>query len=146
MDVGRRLSLLVGCILVATAACAGDGTGPGDGDNGPTEISFAADIQPIFTNSCALSGCHAGGSPAVGMNLSDGQAYTNIVNVAAVALPSMDRISPGEPDSSYLVHKIQGTQAAVGGVGERMPLSGCCLSQAQIESIRAWVEAGAENN
>jgi hypothetical protein len=58
----------------------------------------------------------------------------------------MDRIEPGEPDNSYLVYKIQGNQASVGGVGQRMPLSGCCLSQDQIETIRAWVEAGAENN
>jgi hypothetical protein len=28
------------------------------------EISFAKDIQPIFTASCALAGCHAGNSPS----------------------------------------------------------------------------------
>jgi hypothetical protein len=53
MYVGSRLPLLIGCILVVTAACAGDGTGLDDGDNGDGEISFANDVQPIFTNSCA---------------------------------------------------------------------------------------------
>lgn len=145
MYVGSRLSLLIGCVLVGAVACAGDGTGLDDGENGD-EISFAADVQPIFTNSCALSGCHAGGSPARGLNLTEGQAYANIVGVSSVELASMNRIEPGEPDSSYLVHKIQGTQASVGGIGDRMPLIGCCLSQAEIDVIRDWVAAGAENN
>jgi hypothetical protein len=147
MNPRNRLSPIVGCILVGAVACAGDGTGLEDGDNGDTGLSFAENVQPIFTNSCAFAGgCHAGGSPALGMNLSAGQAYQNIVNVAADQLPSMDRIEPGEPDNSYLVYKIQGTQTSVGGTGQRMPLTGCCLSQAQIDTIRAWVEAGAENN
>jgi hypothetical protein len=142
----RHFSLFIGCVLTVTAACAGDGTGLDNGDNGDTAISFARDIQPIFTVSCALSGCHAGGSPSAGMNLSDGQAYQNIVNVPSVGLASMNRVTPGEPDNSYLIHKIQGTQASVGGGGSRMPLIGCCLAQSQIDTIRAWVEAGAENN
>ncbi|MHC4235925.1 MAG: hypothetical protein ACYSUQ_12480 [Planctomycetota bacterium] len=146
MSVLSRLSLLIGWVVIAATACAGDGTGLDDDNNGDAEISFADDVQPIFTISCALSGCHAGASPSVGMNLSAGQALQNIVNVASVELASMDRITPGEPDNSYLIHKIQGTQGSVGGVGGRMPLVGCCLSQAQIDTIRAWVEAGAENN
>ena len=146
MNVRNRWFVLIGCLLAGAVGCAGDGTGLDDGDNGGTEVSFAEDVQPIFTNSCAISNCHAGGSPSIGMNLSAGQAYQNIVNVPAVELAGMDRITPGEPDSSYLVHKIQGTQLDVGGTGQRMPLIGCCLSQTQIETILAWVEAGAENN
>ncbi len=146
MSVLSRLSLLIGWVVIAATACAGDGTGLDDDNNGDAEISFANDIQPIFTNSCALSGCHAGSSPQVGLNLSEGQSFQNIVSVASVELASMNRITPGEPDNSYLIHKIQGTQGSVGGVGDRMPLTGCCLSQAQIDTIRAWGEAGAENN
>ncbi len=56
------------------------------------------------------------------------------------------RIKPLEPDSSYLVHKIQGTQASVNGSGSRMPLGGAPLSQAQIDTVRAWVKKGASNN
>lgn len=147
MRIKRRLSLLTASILAGVVACAGDGTGLEDGNNSGNEISFAEDIQPIFTNSCAFAGgCHAGGSPALGMNLSAGQAYQNIVNVPADQLSSMNRIEPDEPDNSYLIHKIQGTQSSVGGTGQRMPLTGCCLSQTQIDLIRAWVDAGAENN
>jgi hypothetical protein len=133
-------------ISLGSLGCAGDGTGvdgqPLDGD----EVSFADDVQPIFTNSCAFSGCHGGASPQLGMNLSAGQAYANIVNVAAVEVPTLMRVRPSLPDSSYLVHKIQGTQASVGGTGGQMPLSGCCLTADQIATIRSWVEDGALNN
>lgn len=111
-------------------------------------ISFGGDVQPIFTTNCALSGCHAGSSPQEGQNLEDGQAYSNIVNVPSNQ-SALDRIEPGRPDDSYLVHKIQGTQGTVGGSGDRMP-QGCsgdaCLSQAEIDLIRLWVSEGALNN
>lgn len=114
-----------------------------------TPVSFAADIQPIFTNNCAFSGCHGTNNPQpIGgpQILAAGQAYANIVNVAAFELGSMDRIEPGQPDNSYLIHKIQGTQVSVGGSGSRMPLSGTPLSAEVIELIRRWVAEGAKDN
>jgi len=58
----------------------------------------------------------------------------------------MKRVRPFMPDSSYLVHKIQGTQTTVGGTGARMPL-GCsgsgCLPNASINLIRNWILQGA---
>lgn len=142
-----RTCFLVALTTTFAAACAGEGTAPENGGNGGGEISFANDIQRIFTASCAFTnGCHAGAFPPEGLNLAAGQAYSNIVNVASSQLSSMDRITPGEPEDSYLIHKIQGSQGTVGGTGNRMPLTGCCLPQAKIDTIRAWVEAGAENN
>lgn len=79
------------------------------------------------------------------MNLSAGQAYGNTVNVESLERAGMDRIEPGAPDDSYLVHKIQGTQADVGGSGVRMPVGGQ-LTQAEIETIRSWIAAGAADN
>jgi hypothetical protein len=58
----------------------------------------------------------------------------------------MMRVKPFLPDSSYLIHKIEGTQADVGGSGERMPRGGMPLTQAQIDLIRAWITVGAKNN
>jgi hypothetical protein len=103
-------------------------------------------VQPIFTTNCAVSGCHAGAAPAQGMTLSTGQAFANTVNVASNQVQGLDRIEPNQPDQSYLVHKIQGTQASVGGSGNRMPLGGASLSQADIDTIRDWITAGAQNN
>lgn len=147
-------SWLVRSVVVTAAvvglACAGDGsvTDPGDDNNnggGGGGTGFAAAVQPILTASCAVSGCHAGASPAQGMNLSSGQAYANIVNVPSIE-SSLMRVKPCEPDSSYLVHKIQGTQGTVGGSGGQMPLGRAALSQAQIDVIRQWITDGAPNN
>jgi hypothetical protein len=112
-------------------------------------VSFAGDIQPVFTANCALSGCHGDtNTQPVGkpMLLVSGQAYDNIVDVAAFELASMDRIEPGQPDNSYLVHKIQGTQLDVGGSGDQMPLGQTPLPQEVIDLIRRWITEGAEEN
>ena len=90
----------------------------------PTEgpVSFANDVQPTLVGSCALSGCHGSNAnpPEKPMALSAGQAYDNIVGVSSAELPAMLRVGPGQPDNSYLLHKIQGTQLSV-GAGKRMP-------------------------
>ncbi len=134
------------------SACAGDGTGLDENGNPignpppDDSITLSGDVQPIFTANCATSGCHAGTSPALGQNLSAGQAYAAIVNVPSQEVPALMRVRPFLPDSSYLVHKVQGTQGSVGGSGGRMPLGGAPLTAEQIAIIRAWITAGALNN
>jgi hypothetical protein len=143
--LARSSATLVAALFVV--ACAGDGTGVGGpGDTEPTAPTLSGDVQPILTGNCAFSGCHAGSSPAQGMNLSEGQTFSSTVGVASNELPTMNRIEPGDADQSYLVNKIQGTQDAVGGSGGQMPLGGTPLTTEQVTTIRAWVEAGAENN
>lgn len=106
----------------------------------PTLSELQADI---FTPSCAKSGCHAGPAPAQGMNLSDGQTFANTVGVPSTEVASLDRVEPGNPDDSYLVRKVEGT-ASVGG---RMPLDGPpFLTNAQMQSIRDWIAAGAQDD
>lgn len=143
-----------GMLMAGVVACGpGNGVGLdasghpiGTGAECQDSVCFARDIQPIFTANCALSGCHAGTSPQQGQNLSEGLAYQAIVNVPANERAGMMRVRPSQPDSSYLVHKIQGTQASVGGSGGQMPLGGTPLSQSQVDLIRAWIAAGAKNN
>jgi hypothetical protein len=140
-----RVPRLIAAIgWVAGIACAGDGTGLDEfeGDGAVT----LEDVQPVFSGNCALSGCHAGASPAQGMNLGAGQTFASVVNVASLELPSMNRVTPNQPDNSYLVHKVQGTHLGVGGSGSQMPLGRSPLSQGEIDLIRAWIEAGARPN
>jgi hypothetical protein len=138
LSLSLALALLIGgCFSEHT-------TGPSGG-----AVSFAADVQPILSGSCALSNCHGtsnanpAGKPMV---LATGQAYDNIVGVSAAQLTSMQRIRAGEPNNSYLIHKLQGTHQSVGGSGGRMPLGSAALSQAQIDLIRRWVTEGARRN
>ncbi|HEY3279890.1 MAG TPA: Ig-like domain-containing protein [Gemmatimonadales bacterium] len=111
----------------------------------PTTLNGA--VQPIFTVSCA--GCHFAGGQA-NMNLTSGAAFSNIVNTPA-GESALDRAEPFVPDSSYLVHKIQGThlQPPANGSGARMPFEctgASCLTKGQINIIRNWILQGAQNN
>lgn len=134
---------------LAVVACSGDGTGvDGNGGNGAAP-TFSGEVQPIFTNRCALSGCHIGSNappPGKPMDLSAGQAFGNIVNVSSIQVDSLLRVRAGSPDRSYLVFKIEGRAGSVGGENTRMPLGMSPLSQDQINTIRAWIAAGAQNN
>jgi hypothetical protein len=109
-----------------------------------TPISFGTSVVTVFTASCA--GCHP---PNQSLDLTASQAFSNIVGVNSAQLPALKRVRPFRPDSSYLIHKIQGTQSTVGGGGARMPL-GCagagCLSNTVINTIRNWILQGALNN
>jgi mono/diheme cytochrome c family protein len=98
----------------------------------------------IFTPVC--SGCHTGGGSSLpsSMNLSSAAAtFAAIVGVASTEQPSVMRISAGNPDTSYLVRKIEGAAGISGG---RMPLGGAPLDPALIANVRAWITAGAQNN
>lgn len=113
----------------------------GDTEETDTSVNLVpANVQTIFTDHCALSGCHAGSSPAQGQNLSESRAYGSIVNVTAQQSPSKKRIAPGDTTNSYMFEKIKGT----GGIsGDRMPLGGPYLTVAQIDTIRQWILLGA---
>jgi len=133
----------VAALMIGVLACSGDGeNGPMDPPTSDTSL-FAA-VQSILTGNCAFSGCHAGSTPQQGMNLSAGHAYSNIVGVASNEVPRLMRVAPSDPDSSYLVLKVEGKAGLVGGVGTQMPLGGA-LSQAQIDTIRAWIAEGANH-
>ncbi len=113
-----------------------------DGGSEPT-VSFANDVQPIFTANCALAGCHNAATAQQGLVLEAGSAFSNIVNVPSSEQPSVFRVSPGDADASYLVRKIRGTSGITGG---RMPLNRTPLSAAQIDTIATWVNEGAADN
>ncbi len=138
------LRVAIGVFLLASVACAGDGTGLDD--FGGDEVTLSGDVQPIFTGNCAFTGCHAGSSPQEGMSLGEGQTFSNVVNVQARQLLTMNRVTPNQPDNSYLVHKVQDTHMAAGGSGSRMPEGQPPLSQSDIDLIRAWIQAGALPN
>lgn len=107
-----------------------------------TVISLSKDVQPIFNASCV--GCHSGANPS-GLNIAAASAFGNLVNVKSSQSPLM-RVAPRDPDKSYLIIKLKGTQAQAGGSGERMPLNKPALSDAQIETISRWISIGAPQN
>ena len=103
-----------------------------------------SDLQAnIFTPKC--SGCHNGVGAALPgvMNLSAGATFTSVVGVASIQRPELKRVLQNDSTNSYLYHKITGVDI---GATSRMPLVGGVLSQAEIDSVKSWIDAGAQNN
>jgi hypothetical protein len=129
--------VLAGCGTVKSP------TEPAPTPGGVQAFTFTQIQTTIFTPVCAKAGCHAAGSAPSGLELEAGQSYGNLVGRPANENGSLDRVSPGNPDRSYIILKLRGDPAIT---GERMPLGGPYLSTAQIEGIAAWIRAGAPNN
>ena len=103
-----------------------------------TEAYDSTDIQDIVDVECA--GCHVDGNSFGGLNFDD--FWNDTVNVASFDVPTMDFIEPGDLRNSYLWHKLQGTQATVGGAGVTMP-SGGSLTASDEDTIEQWILEGA---
>jgi hypothetical protein len=107
----------------------------------PAPVTLAKDVQPIFTARCATVGCHVGSRAEQGMDLSAGKAYAATVNVTAQSARTKKRVVPGDPANSFLYEKISQARPSV---GSRMPAQGGALPQADIDTIRQWIEQGAK--
>lgn len=139
---GFTLSLLAVLGLAAVLAACGTRKSPTEPSDVPDPSATFTRVQAeVFTASCALSGCHSGPNPQLGMDLSAGKAYAQIVNVRAVE-SSRPRIAPGDPDGSYLVSKVKGDATIT---GSRMPFGGN-LPPERVQLLVDWVRRGAPND
>ena len=77
------------------------------------------------------------------MSLEPVMTHASTVVFASRENPSLHRVTPAEPDNSYMVHKIVGGPAIL---GNRKPRGGPALSSDEISRIRAWILAGAAND
>ena len=94
--------------------------------------------------SCVSCHTNVGKNPSGGLNLAHDLAYDQIVNVASRSKVGAIRVIPGDPENSYLVHKLEGR---AGIVGARMPLaSGAFLTDGQILILKRWIAVGAPRN
>lgn len=141
MTRSRRVELgLLALVLAVLAACAGDGTGLGGGLP-PLEATFSSIQARIFSPICTQ--CHGGAAPPLGFSLEANVSYANLVNVPSLEVEGYMRVKPGQPDSSYIVLKVEGAE---GIEGERMPRGLSRLAAEEIQAIRDWIAAGALQN
>jgi hypothetical protein len=154
---------------------------------GPTAtaatVSFATTIQPILRVGCGTGGntCHGqypGSASAANEYLAEptanddgngdaGAILSGIVGVKAIEAPSLDIVKAGDPEDSYLMHKIDGDMcalmspanecAAIAGLqlpnatitapcGVPMPQNSQPLTVEQRTEIWNWIAQGANNN
>jgi hypothetical protein len=93
---------------------------------GLPEVCFERDVLPIYTNSCAIKGCHDGTGES-------GQALNNYNNIFSTVVP-------GNPEASSSYQAITSKWG-----GNLMP-PGQPISLDNRTMIRVWIEQGATNN
>jgi hypothetical protein len=103
-------------------------------------VSFATDVQPIFSASCL--GCHFSGGQVP--NLTAGNSYAAIVGVASATATCSGNtyVTAGNAAASLVYAKVI---VAAPPCGSHMPLGGQ-LSNANLQTIADWINAGAPNN
>jgi hypothetical protein len=138
VNVARRGSIVAALALLA-AGCGGS-SGPAGPVLDPGQVSFQQVQSSVLTPSCALSGCHGDAGAPFGLDLSEGEAYANLVGVAAAELPAHDRVDPGNADDSYLFMKITADPRIQ---GDPMPPGTTRLSTQRVQLIHDWIEQGA---
>lgn len=112
--------LPVGGVAVADSGAAATGA-TADLSN----VNYKDHILPIFEQHCAE--CHGADDPEEGLQVTTYQAL-----MAGSIYGSV--IKPGDPDNSYLVEMV---------VTGKMPKKGADLNQTELDTIIAWVKAGA---
>ena len=91
-------------------------------------VSYASDILPIFSNSCAVSGCHTAGG--IKPDLSAVNAYAS--------LTVGNYFNTTTPESSLLYQWMAGKK------GTPMPTTG--INKDYNALVIAWIKQGAQNN
>ena len=149
-------------LMVLTGACGGGGssapppTPPPPATTCPIPVakvspSLAADLVPALQASCgsATTTCHGGASATGHIDFSGTatQIRTQLVNATPANAPAgWLRVVPGDPAHSWLMVKVTQDQPGGTGYGTRMPQGAPNLCQPTLDTLSAWISAGALNN
>jgi hypothetical protein len=103
------------------------------------------DVQPVFNANCTT--CHSSIAPPLDLDLTAGNAWSNLVNVDSVQ-SVIQRITPHNSFNSYVFAKILGihTFEPFNGSDDQMPKGGDPLNFEDTEIIRAWIYQGAKDD
>jgi hypothetical protein len=150
-SIGRNAARVLMLLAAVTMAACDEKLSSLAGPTPSLEPTFTSIQQQIFetTDSAgrtACMNCHSstGRNPSGGLNLNHDVAYDQIVNFASRGKPSAMRVVPGDPDSSYMIQKLEG---ASGIVGRRMPFNGPpYLTDGQLLILKRWIALGAPRN
>ncbi len=100
--------------------------------------SLANDVVPITTPRCSSQeGCHVAMHTAFGV-------YDMLVNrVAEQCLDNRLMVNPGDPEHSYVIHKMTNHNVCT---GQTMPKGAALLPDEEIQIIYDWICTGAPDN
>ena len=88
------LILLLPSVFLLTSGCSKYISGPDDNTLllEKTLSNFSEIQNQVFTPSCATAGCHAGESLQANLDLTEGNAYDNLVNKTSLLNPNFLRV------------------------------------------------------
>jgi len=115
--------------LIAAALLVSPGSRLAPEASAAGKVDFAAEVQPIFKESCYQ--CH-------GPDQQMGQLRLDSKQTALAGGQSGKVIQPGDADESVLYQRVAGISDQA-----RMPMGGE-LPPEQIDTIRRWIDQGAE--
>jgi hypothetical protein len=138
----------VGLLCMIGCGSAYSSGSSSDSDATSTALtSTLSSIQTnIFTPKCATSSCHSSGAASAGLSLADGAAFASLVGASSQQLSTMNRVTASDTSNSYMIHKLEGTQATAGGTGSTMPFGGTALTTTEIQVLKDWINSGALND
>ncbi len=147
------LAVFLGACSDSTGSGGGYGYGSPSPTTAPPSTSAPATWTQVYTDiiSPSCASCHSptgigGESGKLDMS-SQPAAYTNLFDVAAAGSACSGkgtRVTPKSAATSILYLKISTTDPSP--CGSKMPLTGPALSQAEVDEIASWINAGAMND
>jgi hypothetical protein len=109
-------------------------------DAGTADVPLQLQVKGIIDHVCDNAECHGLGGPFVAnLSFSAGNEFTDIVNVVSTERPTMLRVKPGDPDNSYVFHKLNCDTVIIDAC---MPL-GTDGNVVFAQIFHDWIEAGA---
>jgi hypothetical protein len=98
-------------------------------------VSYSRHVESLWTQACAMAGCHAGQSPAAGLSL-ERPSYRNLIDY-----PTLPLVVGRDGTHSVLVMILDGRSSPPMPPRNRPP-----LTQNQITGVKRWIDEGAQNN
>lgn len=137
--------------VALVALCVGSGRGCADPADGEPPGTFTEIYETLFppTTNARCNFCHSMppsdiSNGKLGTGADQASAHAALVGVVSTSSRCGGKtlVVPYHPEDSLLLDKLTGTPSC----GDRMPLGGMALSDAELELVRSWIEAGAKND
>jgi mono/diheme cytochrome c family protein len=111
-------------------------------------VSYSGSVQLIFNNNCTTT-CHSSGGTASFLPLTSGVSYNNLINQPSTRTgtpPSGTLVIPYDSANSVLYQRISGVGLPSGENTMPPPSTGNTLSSSDQNTIKNWIDQGAQNN
>ena len=139
----RATWTLAAALLVAACCPEGKTSDEGTADGAQAGSARLSTLQEEVLDRHCVTDCHEGVNAASNLRLEREQTYRALVNQASQQLTGKIRVVPGDPESSYLIIKMEG---GAGMVGVQMPRLAPPRPQSEINALRGWISRGAPDD